>query len=94
MTTADGRLFVRDQDEADDELAWWKPEPIREGDFVYCCGQKIGVFNGDPSIPGGWYIQVAPTAELPAKMAERLRSPRKGSTHGDNSVPPPPDDFS
>jgi hypothetical protein len=69
--TADGRPFVRDRNEPDDEAAEWMPDPPRDGDPVYCCGKQIGTFHGDYSRPDEWYIETVPSAEMPPKLAAK-----------------------
>jgi hypothetical protein len=67
--TSEGRPFVRDPDEPNDELALWMPEPPRDGDPVFCSGVRVGTFRGDCARSGGWYIDTVPTAQMPPALA-------------------------
>jgi len=70
--TADGRAYDRDR-EPNDDLALWMPEPPQAGDAVYCCGERVGTFRGDPNVAGGWYIETVPTRQMPARLADEIR---------------------
>jgi len=45
--------------------------PRGDGDPVYCGGIRIGTFHGK-NLPGGWYIDLVPSRELPAVARVRL----------------------
>ena len=68
VATADGRPYVRDSDEPDDELAYWLPDPPCDGDRVYCFGRMIGTYRSNGN------IETFRTDALPEKLANHLRS--------------------
>ena len=78
ILTLDGRPYVREPDEPDAELALWTPDPPRDGEAVYCGGVRVGTFHGNASRAGGWYVQMVPTRDMPAKLAARVRQRASG----------------
>jgi hypothetical protein len=49
------------------------PEPPRDGDALYCEGQRIGTFKGKRDEPGGWYIETVSTKLMPPALAAHIR---------------------
>ena len=86
--TDDGRPFVRERGEPDDELALWMPEPPRHGDPVYCCGVRVGTVYGDLTRPGEGGVETVPTREMPPKLAEHARE--RAAWALTTLAPPPP----
>jgi hypothetical protein len=72
----DRRPLVPFEYNSDEELKLWVPTPLREGDPVYCCGVIVGTFHGDNNKPSGSWLNIAPTEELPPKLAEKYRRMR------------------
>jgi hypothetical protein len=77
MTTDDGRPFVRDPKEPDDDLALWMPSPVRHDDPIYCCGVVVGHFHGTDDSGDGYSngcVCLVPTRDMPPKLAAWMRS--------------------
>lgn len=78
VTTADGRPFIRDPHRKTGDPVFWWPDPPRDGDPVFCMGVRIGTFHGEylntSTAFGHWYIRLAPTADMPAKLAAHVRA--------------------
>ena len=49
------------------------PETMVDGDPVYEDGFRVGTFHGDRNRPGGWYVELRPTREMPSELAEKYR---------------------
>lgn len=86
LTSDDGRPLVC-LDKVPSEASLWLPNPPREGDPAYCCGQRVGTFHGDGSKPGEWYIDIVPTKDMPPDIAAHFRE----RYNEYEKIPPTPD---
>jgi hypothetical protein len=67
--TLDGRPYVAIKQHKDNPCELWEPQPLADGDAIYCDGQHIGTIH---QCEDGNYLDTLPMDQLPEGYRKHL----------------------